>query len=39
MYYNARGIKSKLKSLKEILFETDCDIFAVTDLYLKKQKL
>ena len=37
IYSNARGIKSKTKSIKEILFETQCDIFAITEK-LKKQR-
>ena len=38
IYSNARGIKSKTKSIKEILFETQCDIFAITETNLKKQR-
>ena len=35
MYCNARGIKSKTKSIKEILFETQCDIFETIETNLK----
>ena len=38
--YNARDIKSKTKSIKDILFETQCDIFAITETNLKcKEKV
>ena len=38
IYSNVRGIKSKTKSIQEILFETQCDIFAITDINLKNKE-
>ena len=38
IYSNARGIKSKTKSIKKILFETRCDIFAITETNLKDKE-
>ena len=38
IYSNARGIKSKTKSIKEILFETQCAIFAITETNLKDKE-
>ena len=38
IYSNARGIKSKTKSIKKILFETRCDIFAITGTNLKDKE-
>ena len=35
IYSNARSIKSKTKSFKGILFETKCNIFAITETNLK----
>lgn len=37
IYSNTRVIKPKIKSLKEILFETDYDISVGTETHLKKQ--
>lgn len=37
IYSNTRVIKPKIKSLKEILFETDCDVSVGTETHLKKQ--
>ena len=38
IYSNARGIKSKTKSIKEMLFETQCDIFVITETNLKNKE-
>ena len=38
IYSNARGIKSKTKIIKEILFETQCDTFAITETNLKDKR-
>ena len=38
IYSNARGIKSKTKSINEILFQTQCDIFAITETNLKDKE-
>ena len=35
-YSNARGIKSKTKNIKQILFGTQCDIFTITETILKE---
>ena len=38
IYSNAGGIKSKTKSIKEILFETQCDIYAITETNLQDKE-
>ena len=38
IYSITRGIKSKTKSIKEILFETQCAIFAITETNLKDKE-
>ena len=38
LYSNARGIKSKIKSLKEIVYSTECDLYAVTETNLKQNE-
>ena len=35
LYNNATGIKSKMKSLKEVVYSTECDLYAVTETNLK----
>ena len=40
LYATTQEIKSKTKSIKDILFETQCDIFAITETNLKcKEKV
>ena len=38
LYSNARGIKSKMKSLKEIVYSTECDLYSVTEMNLKQNE-
>ena len=38
LYSNARGIKSKMKSLKEIVYSTECDLYAVIETNLKQNE-
>ena len=35
IYSNATGVTYKIKSIKEILFVTQCNIFAITETSLK----
>ena len=35
IYSNATGVTYKTKSIKEILFVTQCNIFAITETSLK----
>ena len=37
IYSNARVIKSKTKSIKEILFRTQCDILEITETNLREK--
>ena len=34
-YANARGVKTKINSLKNVVNSTECDIFAITETNLK----
>ena len=38
LYSNARSIKSKMKSLKEIVYSTECDLYSVTEMNLKQNE-
>ena len=38
LYSNARGIKSKMKSLKDIVYSTECVLYAVTETNLKQNE-
>ena len=38
IYSNARGIISKTKSIKEIIFVPQCNIFAITETNLKDKE-
>ena len=38
LYSNVRGTKSKMKSLKEIVYSKECDLFTVTETNLKQNE-
>ena len=38
LYNNATGTKSKMKSLKEVVYSTECDLYAVTETNLKQNE-